>query len=91
MLELRYAAHSDRGLVRPSNQDTAYAGTRLLAVADGFGPAGAPASGAAVEALRFLDTEEVPAGNVLNLLEEAVRGATEAVRDVADPGRTARP
>lgn len=86
MLELRYAAHSDRGLVRPSNQDTAYAGTRLLAVADGFGPAGAPASGAAVEALRFLDAEELPAGNVLNLLEEAVRGATEAVRDVAGPG-----
>ncbi|MFJ5307562.1 MerR family transcriptional regulator [Streptomyces sp. NPDC088350] len=85
MLELRYSAHSDRGLVRPSNQDSAYAGARLLAVADGFGPAGAPASSAAVEALRFLDTEEVPAGNVLNLLEEAVRGATEAVRDVADP------
>jgi protein phosphatase len=85
MLELRYAAHSDRGLVRPSNQDTAYAGTRLLAVADGFGPEGAPASGAAVEALRFLDTEEVPTGNVLNLLEEAVRSATDAVRDVADP------
>ncbi|MET7486310.1 MerR family transcriptional regulator [Streptomyces sp. NPDC005538] len=85
MLELRYSAHSDPGRVRPTNQDTAYAGRRLLAVADGFGPAGAPASGAAVEALRFLDTEEVPAGNVLNLLEEAVRGATDAVRDVADP------
>nr|WP_280876962.1 MerR family transcriptional regulator [Streptomyces pseudovenezuelae] len=88
MLELRYSAHSDPGRVRPANQDTAYAGTRLLAVADGFGPAGAPASGAAVEALRFLDTEEVPAGNVLNLLEEAVRGATEAVRDVADADET---
>jgi serine/threonine protein phosphatase PrpC len=36
-----------------------------------------------VEALRFLDTEEVPAGNVLNLLDEAVRGATEAIRDMA--------
>ncbi|WP_307680038.1 MerR family transcriptional regulator [Streptomyces sp. V4I2] len=82
MLELRYFAHSDRGRVRPENQDTAYAGTRLLAVADGFGPAGAPASSAAVEALRFLDTEEVPAGNVLNLLEDAVRSATEAVQDV---------
>ncbi|RPF33250.1 MerR family transcriptional regulator [Streptomyces sp. TLI_185] len=84
MLELRYFAHSDRGRVRPANQDTAYAGTRLLAVADGFGPAGAPASSAAVEALRFLDTEEVPAGSVLNLLEDAVQGATEAVRDVTD-------
>ncbi|MFH9005034.1 MerR family transcriptional regulator [Streptomyces afghaniensis] len=84
MLELRYSAHSDTGRVRPANQDTAYAGTRLLAVADGFGPAGAPASSAAVEALRFLDTDEVPAGGVLNLLEDAVRGASQAVRDVAD-------
>lgn len=84
MLELRYFAHSDRGLVRPANQDTAYAGTRLLAVADGFGPAGAPASSAAVEALRVLDTEELPAGDVLNVLEDAVRGATEAVRDATD-------
>lgn len=86
MLELRYFAHSDRGRVRPANQDTAYAGTRLLAVADGFGPAGAPASSAAVEALRFLDTAELPAGNLLNLLGDAVRGATDAVRDVAHAG-----
>ncbi|GGV58105.1 MerR family transcriptional regulator [Streptomyces griseoloalbus] len=83
-LELRYRAHSDRGRVRPANQDTAYAGGRLLAVADGFGPAGGPASSAAVEALRFLDTVEIPAGGVLNLLEDAVRGAAQAVRDVAD-------
>ncbi|MFJ4807980.1 MerR family transcriptional regulator [Streptomyces longwoodensis] len=83
MLELRYAAHSDRGLVRPANQDTAYAGARLLAVADGFGPRGGPASSAAVEALKVLDSEEVTAGNVLGLLEDAVRGAGEAVRGVA--------
>ncbi|WP_237518632.1 MerR family transcriptional regulator [Streptomyces sp. SID5910] len=87
-LELRYCAHSDTGRVRPTNQDTAYAGTRLLAVADGFGPAGAPASSAAVEALRFLDTEEVPAGGVLNLLEDAVQGAADAVRDAADDSET---
>ncbi|MET8167427.1 MerR family transcriptional regulator [Streptomyces sp. NPDC005329] len=84
MLELRYSAHSDRGLVRPANQDTAYAGARLLAVADGFGTAGGPASSAAVEALRFLDTEEAPASGVLNLLEDAVRGASDAVRAVSD-------
>ncbi|WP_030239211.1 MULTISPECIES: MerR family transcriptional regulator [unclassified Streptomyces] len=84
MLELRYSAHSDTGRVRPANQDTAYAGTRLLAVADGFGPAGAPASSAAVEALRFLDTDEIPAGGILNVLEDAVRCAAQAVRDVAD-------
>ncbi|PSM41208.1 hypothetical protein C6Y14_22460 [Streptomyces dioscori] len=85
LLELRYAALSDTGRVRPANQDTAYAGTRVLAVADGFGAGGAPASGAAVEALKFLDTEPLTAGNVLNLLEDAVQGATEAVREVAGP------
>ncbi|WAL65589.1 MerR family transcriptional regulator [Amycolatopsis cynarae] len=37
-LAIRYAALSDRGLVRASNQDAAYAGAHLLAVADGFGP-----------------------------------------------------
>jgi protein phosphatase len=83
MLELRYSALSDTGLVRPSNQDTAYAGTRVLAVADGFGSGGAPASTAAVEALKFLDREPLPAGSVLNLLEDAVQGATQAVQDVA--------
>ncbi|MFC8663516.1 MerR family transcriptional regulator [Streptomyces sp. NPDC057199] len=85
MLELRYSALSDNGLVRPANQDTAYAGTRVLAVADGFGSGGAPASSAAVEALKFLDHEPLPAGGVLNLLEDAVQGATRAVQEVAGP------
>ncbi|MFD4501935.1 MerR family transcriptional regulator [Streptomyces sp. NPDC058457] len=84
MLELRYAAHSDRGHVRPSNQDTAYAGRRLLAVADGCGPAGESASAAAVAALKSLEDAELSAGNVLNLLEDAVRSADEAVRQVAE-------
>ncbi|MFK0152053.1 MerR family transcriptional regulator [Streptomyces sp. NPDC090499] len=83
-LELRYAAHSDRGRVRPSNQDTAYAGHRLLAVADGCGPAGASASAAAVAALKPLEEAELSAGNVLNLLEDTVRSAAEAVREVAE-------
>ncbi|MCW7943610.1 hypothetical protein AAW14_15995 [Streptomyces hygroscopicus] len=85
MLELRYCALSDPGLVRTANQDAAYAGARVLAVADGFGPGGAPASSAAVEALRYLDREPLPAGGVLSLLEDAVRGATEAVREAAGP------
>ena len=84
MLELRYCAHSDRGRVRAANQDTAYAGARLLAVADGYGPAGASAGSAAVAALRFLDSAELPAGDVLNVLEDAVHGATEAARDAGD-------
>lgn len=86
MLELRYSALSDTGLVRPANQDTAHAGARVLAVADGFGTNGAPASTAAVEALKSLDGEPLPGGSVLNLLEDAVRGAARAVQD-ATPGK----
>ena len=36
-LELRYAVRSDVGLLREGNEDSAYAGPRLLAVADGMG------------------------------------------------------
>ncbi|GAA2581005.1 MerR family transcriptional regulator [Actinomadura fulvescens] len=87
---IRYAALSDTGLVRESNQDAAYAGTRLLAVADGYGSAGGPASAAAIEALRHLDADGLPAGNLLNVLEEAVHEAGRAVHHVAgdDAGTT---
>ncbi|MCH0565212.1 MULTISPECIES: MerR family transcriptional regulator [unclassified Streptomyces] len=81
MLELHYCAHSDRGRVRPANQDAAHAGRRLLAVADGYGRAGGPASAAALEALRVLDTAEPAAGGVLGLLEDALQRAAQAVRD----------
>src|SRR4051794_32781600 len=37
MITLRYAAGSDVGRVRQGNEDAAYAGARLLAVADGMG------------------------------------------------------
>ncbi|MEU6460496.1 MerR family transcriptional regulator [Streptomyces sp. NPDC046976] len=90
MLELRHSAGTDRGLVRPANQDTLYAGRRLLAVADGFGPAGLAASGAAVAALRYLDeAETLPLDGelgelgVLGALEDAVRSAGLAVADLA--------
>ncbi|MEY2244284.1 MerR family transcriptional regulator [Streptomyces sp. BF23-18] len=82
MLELRYSAHSDTGLVRAANQDSVHAGARVLAVADGCGPGGAPASTAAVRALTFLDDEPLSAGGVLNLLEDAVEGAAQAVADL---------
>ncbi|WP_030756321.1 MerR family transcriptional regulator [Streptomyces sp. NRRL F-5135] len=82
-LEIRYAALSHAGLVRESNQDTAYAGSRLLAVADGFGGGGAPASAAAVDALKHLETREIPAGDLLNILEDAVEQAGRAVHVVA--------
>lgn len=82
MLELRCSALSDTGLVREANQDSVHAGARVLAVADGCGPGGAPASTAAVRALTFLDDEPLSAGGVLNLLEDAVEGAARAVADL---------
>ncbi|TDD66314.1 MerR family transcriptional regulator [Actinomadura rubrisoli] len=83
-LAIRYAALSDTGLVRESNQDTAYAGSRLLAVADGFGSSGAPASAAAVDALKPLEIgEALSAGDLLNVLEDAIEQAKRAVHDAA--------
>ncbi|MGW2088001.1 MerR family transcriptional regulator [Streptomyces sp. NPDC001880] len=85
-LGIRYAALSDRGLVRESNQDTAYAGSRLLAVADGYGSAGAPAGAAAIDVLKRLETGGIPSGELLNVLEDAVEQAKQAVNGVAGPG-----
>ncbi|MDX6353378.1 MAG: family protein phosphatase [Streptomyces sp.] len=85
-LGIRYAALSDTGLVRERNQDTAYAGARLLAVADGYGDGGESAAAGAVDALRHLETDGIPAGNLLNVLEDAVELAGLAVRGVAAAG-----
>jgi PPM family protein phosphatase len=86
-LAVRYAAASDIGRVRVRNQDAAYAGPALLAVADGFGPAGERASAVAIDALRGLESVVVPA-DLLNLLSDAVADAGASVRSLleSDPG-----
>ncbi|MGI8648313.1 MAG: protein phosphatase [Acidimicrobiales bacterium] len=58
-LTLHYAARSDRGLIREANEDSLYAGPRLLAVADGMGgmAAGEVASNIVIAALESLDTD----------------------------------
>jgi serine/threonine protein phosphatase PrpC len=88
-LAIRYAARSDIGLVREVNQDSAYAGSRLLAVADGMGSGGGAASAAVIDALKPLD-DTLPAGDLLNALEEAVQQASAVVSGIAgeDPGGT---
>jgi serine/threonine protein phosphatase PrpC len=87
-LAIRYAAASDIGRQRPANQDTAYAGARLLAVADGMGGAGDLASAAAVEALKPLEAA-LPPGDLLNALQRAVQQADAAVAGLTagDPAR----
>ncbi|MDP9796364.1 protein phosphatase [Catenuloplanes nepalensis] len=80
-LGIRYAARTDTGQGRDSNEDVAYAGSRLLAVADGMrGPAGLRASSTAIEALKPLETAVVPAGDLLNALSDAIGAADESIR-----------
>jgi PPM family protein phosphatase len=83
-LAIRYAVRSDIGLQRELNEDSAYAGARLLAVADGMGghAGGEVASAAVIDALRPLDTE-IPAGELLDALDHAVRTAGSTLRDMA--------
>jgi serine/threonine protein phosphatase PrpC/DNA-binding transcriptional MerR regulator len=84
-LAIRYAAASDRGLMRERNQDAGYAGPALLAVADGFGPAGDAASASILDALRPLESGPLPAGSpadLLNVLSEAVSAATASLQSL---------
>lgn len=82
-LVLRYAARSDRGLIRGTNQDSVYAGPRLLAVADGMGghAAGDVASKVVIAALEHLD-EDAPSGDLLQALRHAVFEGSEHLREV---------
>ncbi|HEY3867519.1 MAG TPA: protein phosphatase 2C domain-containing protein [Actinocrinis sp.] len=56
-LSLRYAARSHVGLIRDGNEDSGYAGPRLLVVADGMGgqAAGEVASSVVVQTMAQLD------------------------------------
>lgn len=84
-LHLHFSAISDVGRVRRDNQDSGYAGPRLLTVCDGVGGAvrGDLASSTAVQALRKLDTDE-PAdllGQVAGALHRADDRIGEMIED----------
>ncbi|NNH73973.1 serine/threonine-protein phosphatase [Nocardia uniformis] len=81
-LVLRYAARSDRGLVRANNEDSVYAGARLLALADGMGghAAGEVASQLMIAALAHLDDDE-PGDDLLGKLDHAVHAGNAAIAD----------
>ncbi len=88
---LRYAAKSDVGMVRKENEDSGYAGRSLLVVADGMGghAAGELASSTVVATLAELDAEELPAGDVLTALDDAMLTSAERIAQFigADPAR----
>jgi PPM family protein phosphatase len=81
-LALHWAARTETGLVRTSNQDSMFAGDRLLAVADGMGgmAAGDVASRLAIEAMTPLD-EEFAGNDLLTALRTAVSDANRRIRD----------
>ena len=83
-LALRYAARSDVGLVRSGNEDSGYAGPRLLVVADGMGghAAGELASAAAVATLAELEQSDPAPEDVLPGLAAAVEDAGASIARV---------
>jgi protein phosphatase len=87
-LALRYAVRSDVGLLREGNEDSAYAGPHLLAIADGMGghAAGEVASAVAITALAGLD-DDIPGIDMLGALADAVAKANARLQDMgaADP------
>ncbi|MBE1532440.1 Stp1/IreP family PP2C-type Ser/Thr phosphatase [Actinomadura algeriensis] len=84
-LGIRYAARSDVGMLREGNEDSAYAGAHLLAVADGMGGhvGGEIASAAAIEALRRLD-KDLPANELLAALEHTVKAANDNLHRIVE-------
>ncbi|HEY2312259.1 MAG TPA: protein phosphatase 2C domain-containing protein, partial [Streptosporangiaceae bacterium] len=86
-LALHYALRSDVGLLREGNEDSAYAGPRLLAIADGMGghAAGEVASAVAISAIAPLDRQNLTdSEDMLDALAAAVTAARNTLHDMSE-------
>jgi len=77
-LSLRFAAGSHKGMIREGNEDSGYAGPRLLAIADGMGgqAAGEVASSEVISTIVSLD-DDIPGSDILTSLGTAVQRAND--------------
>lgn len=77
---LDFFARSDLGLVRDNNEDSAFAGPRLLALADGMGghAAGEVASQLMIGALSPLDEDE-PGSDLTGALTQAMHAGNDSI------------
>ncbi|MDN5384522.1 MULTISPECIES: Stp1/IreP family PP2C-type Ser/Thr phosphatase [Streptomyces] len=84
-LSLRFAAGSHKGMIREGNEDSGYAGPRLLAIADGMGgqAAGEVASSEVISTIVALD-DDIPGSDILTSLGAAVQRANEQLRAMVE-------
>lgn len=88
-LSLRFVARSEIGRIRRNNEDSGYASSHLLVVADGMGghEAGELASAATVGAIVSATSSSGEADEALRLLADAVITSGEYIADVVARNR----